>query len=70
MRVYIAHDIPLDHLEGLEVRADGTCWLRGSITCQVDRSWACWCLGQWRGLRRRHPGRFTLALRRGAGGQS
>jgi hypothetical protein len=59
MRRYETIDLSLGHAQALELRADGTVWLTGSVVAEVSREWGVWYLRQVRSLGRKYPGRYV-----------
>ena len=65
-RRYETTDLSLGVVEAIELRADGTVWLTGSVVAEVSREWGAWYLRQVRALRWKYPGRYATVRTTGA----
>jgi hypothetical protein len=65
-RRYQTTDLSLGVAEAIELRADGTAWLTGSVVAEVSRAWGAWHLHQVRALGWKYPGRYATVRTTGA----
>jgi hypothetical protein len=65
-RRYETTDRRLGVAETIELRADGTVWLTGSVVAEVSRDWGAWYLRRVRALEWKYPGRYATVRMTGA----